>query len=221
MVVAFRPCIDIHDGVVKQIVGSSLRDAQPRAGDALQPRDAAADAATSTVVTNFVSALPAAHFAEVYRRDGLRGGHVIMLGASSANAAAAKSALAAYPGGLQVGGGVTAANAADFIAAGASHVIVTSFVFRDGAVDLAALEALVRAVGRERVVLDLSCRKRPRQLPATGHEFVVVTDRWQRWTDTVVDAASLAHLGRYCAEFLVHGVDVEGLRWVQWLACEG
>ena len=141
-----------------------------------------------------------------------------MLG--SGNAAAARAALSAFPGGLQIGGGITPRNAREFLDAGASHVIVTSFVFRDGAVDWRALEEMVAAVGRERLVLDLSCRKRPRgggggvggAAAGAACEYVVVTDRWQRYTDVVVDAASLARLAQHCAEFLVHGVDVEGLR---------
>ncbi|CAE7767738.1 HISN3, partial [Symbiodinium sp. KB8] len=117
------------------------------------------------------------------------------------NKAAALEALAAYPGGLQVGGGITDENAAEFIAAGASHVIVTSFVFRDGKLDTERLQKLMDSVGKEHLVLDLSCRKRV---------FVVVTDRWQKWTDFVVNAGSLSTLAAYCDEFLVHGVDVEG-----------
>lgn len=182
----FRPCIDLHEGRVKQIVGGTLGDAA--GGDGLR--------------TNFVSEKPAAWFAELYRRDGLRGGHVILLGPG--NEDAARSALAAYPGGLHVGGGVNAANARDWLAAGASHVIVTSWVFREGRVDWARLDELVRTIGQDRLVLDLSCRRR-------GADYFVVTDRWQKFTELAVTAETLGKFSAYCAEFLVHAVDVEGL----------
>jgi phosphoribosylformimino-5-aminoimidazole carboxamide ribotide isomerase len=180
----FRPCIDLRDGQVVQIVGGTLGD------------DPAA------VRTNFVSERPAAWFAELYKRDGLTGGHVIMLGPD--NEAEARAALAAYPGGLQIGGGVNAANARDWLEAGASHVIVTSWVFREGKVDWARLDELVKIVGKERLVLDLSCRVRDGQ-------YFVVTDRWQRFTDVTLSAATLEKFAASCAEFLIHAVDVEGL----------
>ena len=178
----FRPCIDLHEGKVKQIVGGTLGDAGLR--------------------TNFVSEKSAAWFAEIYRRDALTGGHVILLGGG--NEAAARAALAAYPGGLHVGGGVNAANARDWLAAGASHVIVTSWVFREGLVDWARLDELVKIIGREKLVLDLSCRKR-------DGKYFVVTDRWQKFTELEVNAETLKKFSRYCAEFLIHAVDVEGL----------
>jgi phosphoribosylformimino-5-aminoimidazole carboxamide ribotide isomerase len=156
----------------------------------------------ATVRTNFVSERPAAWFAELYRRDGLTGGHVIMLGAG--NDAEARSALAAYPGGLQIGGGVNATNARGWLDAGASHVIVTSWVFREGQVDWARLAELERIVGRERLVLDLSCRIRAGQ-------YYVVTDRWQKFTEVTLSAATLEKFAASCAEFLIHAVDVEGL----------
>jgi phosphoribosylformimino-5-aminoimidazole carboxamide ribotide isomerase len=178
----FRPCIDLHEGKVKQIVGGTLSDAGAR--------------------TNFVSEKSAAWFAELYRRDALAGGHVIQLG--SGNDAQAKAALAAYPGGLHLGGGVNAQNARGWLDAGASHVIVTSWVFREGRADWARLDELVRAIGTDKLVLDLSCRKRD------GNYFVV-TDRWQKFTDLEVNAETLQKFSRYCAEFLIHAVDVEGL----------
>ena len=180
----FRPCIDLHQGKVKQIVGGTLRD-----GEADQP------------VTNFETERSSADYARMYREDDLPGGHVIMLGPG--NEGAARSALRAYPGGLQVGGGVNPENASQYLDAGASHVIVTSYVFRDGQVHYGNLERLVAAAGRERLVLDLSCRKR-------GGEYLVATDRWQKFTDVEVSQDSLQGLADYCAEFLVHGVDVEG-----------
>lgn len=178
----FRPCIDLHNGKVKQIVGGSLRDdGEPE--------------------TNFVSEKPPAWFARLYKADGLTGGHVIKLG--TGNEEAAREALATWPGGLQIGGGITADNAREWIDAGAAQVIVTSAIFRDGQIDPGQLDALVSAVGKERLVLDLSCRRR-------GDRYYVVTDRWQTFTETTVDAASLRLLAESCCEFLVHGVDVEG-----------
>ena len=178
----FRPCIDLHEGKVKQIVGGTLGDAGLR--------------------TNFISEKPAAWFAKLYERDQLAGGHVIMLGAG--NDAEARSALAAYPGGLQIGGGVNAQNARGWLDAGASHVIVTSWVFREGRVDWARLDELVGIVGKQRLVLDLSCRRR-------GKDYFVVTDRWQKFTELVVNEETLKKFSGYCDEFLVHAVDVEGL----------
>ncbi len=152
--------------------------------------------------TNFVAAQPPAWFAELYRRDQLGGGHVIALGPG--NESAARSALGAWPGGLQYGGGVDATNAEVWLAAGASHVIVTSWVFREGRLDWTRLEELVRRIGRDRLVLDLSCRRR-------GDAYFVVTDRWQKFTEHALSAATFAELSKHCAEFLVHAVDVEGL----------
>jgi phosphoribosylformimino-5-aminoimidazole carboxamide ribotide isomerase len=172
----------LHDGKVKQIVGGTLGDSGLR--------------------TNFVSEKPAAWFAELYRHDDLTGGHVIQLGAG--NEAAARSALAAFPGGLHLGGGVNAQNATGWLEAGASHVIVTSWVFREGQVDWARLDELVRVVGKSRLVLDLSCRKR-------AGEYFVVTDRWQKFSSLAVNAATLNKFSQFCAEFLIHAVDVEGL----------
>jgi phosphoribosylformimino-5-aminoimidazole carboxamide ribotide isomerase len=180
----FRPCIDLHEGKVKQIVGRSLTG---------QPAD---------LRVHFVSERPSRWFAELYRRDGLSGGHVIMLGPG--NEEAAREALAAYPGGLQMGGGIDLANAAGWLEAGASHVIVTSWIFRDGQLDWPRLKDLAKAIGQKRLVLDLSCRKR-------GGDYYVVTDRWQKFTDLKIDADILGRLGEYCAEFLVHAADVEGL----------
>ncbi len=179
----FRPCIDLHEGRVKQIVGGTLAETP------------------GTLRTNFVSDRPAAWYADLYRRDGLTGGHVILLGPG--NEAAAQSALAAYPGGLQVGGGVNLENAPAWLDAGAAQVIVTSWVFHGGRVDWARLESLVKRIGAARLVLDLSCRKR-------GADYWVVTDRWQKFTELAVTAETLRALAPWCAEFLIHAVDVEG-----------
>ena len=181
----FRPCIDLHDGRVKQIVGGSIDDSQP---DSLR--------------TNYVSDKPPAWFAQLYRRDDLRGGHVIKLG--QGNDDAAREALAAWPGGLQIGGGVTMDNAAKWIDAGASHVIVTSCLFREKQLDEDRIKRLGQAVGQSRLVIDLSCRRR-------GDDYFVVTDRWQTFTQLRVDADTLSQLAAHCDEFLIHGVDGEGL----------
>ena len=187
----FRPCIDIHNGKVKQIVGGSLKDG----GD--QARE------------NFASEYDSTFYARKYREEGLKGGHIIMLNsAASAYYAATKAqalgALSAYPDGMQIGGGITAENAAEYLEAGASHMIVTSYVFRQGRIEWEHLEKLSRAVGKERVVLDLSCRSRE------DGNFYVVTDRWQKFTDVKLSHAVMEELGEFCGEFLVHGVDVEG-----------
>ena len=182
----FRPCIDLHQGKVKQIVGSSLSD-DPSKGP----------------ITNFEAEGSSADFAAMYAKDRLLGGHVIKLGPN--NEEAALGALRAYPGGLQIGGGVTPANALSYLEAGASHVIVTSYVFSEGRLDAARLAEVVKVVGRERLVLDLSCRRRE-----PGGPFFVVTDRWQKFTDLEVSEATLRELSAHCVEFLVHAVDVEG-----------
>ncbi len=186
----FRPCIDIHNGKVKQIVGGSLTDANDYAKE------------------NFVSEKGADYYASLYKRNGLKGGHVILLNAKDseqyqATCDQAKTALRAYPGGLQVGGGITAENAKEFIDAGASHVIVTSYVFHGGIIDFDRLEKLKSAVGKERIVLDLSCKK-------TSEGYRIVTDRWQNMTDTMLDEFTMKQLADYADEFLIHAVDVEG-----------
>jgi phosphoribosylformimino-5-aminoimidazole carboxamide ribotide isomerase len=179
----FRPCIDLHEGKVKQIVGGTL-------GSAADLR------------TNYVSNRPAAFFAELYKRDELKGGHVIMLGPG--NESEARSALKAYPAGLQIGGGINASNALEWLNAGASHVIVTSWTFPNAELDWERLSALKSIVGKERLVLDLSCRRR-------GDKYFVVTNRWQTFTNFELNAENFQKLADYCAEFLIHAVDVEGL----------
>lgn len=180
---AFRPCIDLHQGKVKQIVGGTLTDA----GSGLE--------------TNFVSSHGAAWYADRYRRDGLGGGHIIMLG--SGNEAEARAALGAWPGGMQIGGGLDADNARDWLDAGASHVIVTSWLFPQGAFSPERLSLLAKTVGRERLVVDLSCRRR-------GDGWFVATNRWQTVTQARIDGPLLASLAPHCAEFLIHAADVEG-----------
>mgnify|MGYP000490228517 CR=1 FL=1 len=186
----FRPCIDIHNGKVKQIVGSSLRDQ----GD--------------TAKENFVADCDASFYAEFYKKDGIRGGHIILLNARDSSyyndtKAQAFLALKTYPGGLQARGGITDENAAEFLDAGASHVIVTSYVFRNGKIDYGNLRRLASETGKDHLVLDLSCRKR-------DDDYYIVTDRWQKFTEEKVTPALLDELASYADEFLVHAVDVEG-----------
>ena len=179
----FRPCIDLHDGRVRQIVGSTLQGT------------------TTALEINFSSEFPPSYYAAMYRQDNLTGGHVIMLGPG--NETAAVEALAAWPGGLQLGGGITSSNAGLWLDRGASHLIVTSHVFHDGLLDWVRLRDLTRQVGKQRLVLDLSCRWR-------DDGYYVVTDRWQKFTKLRISETILDQLSAYCDEFLVHAVDVEG-----------
>lgn len=205
-----RPCIDIHNGAVKQIVGSSIRDQ------------------SSEVTDNFVSALGADYYAGLYRGQNLAGGHIILLNsrenepeAYAADLDQARRALAAFPHGMQIGGGINPDNAADFLEMGASHVIITSYVFREGRLDEARLDEMLRAVGKEHLVLDLSCRRVQADVEAEdaagnaeagAAEYRVVTDRWQKLTQLRVTPALLSELSSSCDEFLIHAADVEGKR---------
>lgn len=186
----FRPCIDIHNGKVKQIVGGSLTDALEEAKE------------------NFVSNQDAAYYAKLYQQHKIKGGHIILLNPSSSpyyevNVKEAKKALQIFPGGLQIGGGITTKNAKEFIEAGASHVIVTSYAFYDGVIDYSRLEKLIHRIGKEHLVLDLSCRRK-------DGEYYIVTNRWQTFTKEKLSKELLDHLSKYCDEFLIHAVDVEG-----------
>ena len=186
----FRPCIDIHNGKVKQIVGGSLTDVQDQAKE------------------NFVSEQDASFYAELYKNAGIKGGHVILLNAQDSpyyeeTKAQALLALRTYPKGLQIGGGVNPDNAQEYLDAGASHVIVTSYVFKDGRISWENLSRMKETAGKENLVLDLSCRKK-------DGKYYIVTDRWQKFTDVTVTLETMEELGSYCDEFLVHAVDVEG-----------
>lgn len=186
----FRPCIDIHNGKVKQIVGGSLKDEGDFASD------------------NFISEKNGDYYARLYENAGLTGGHIIILNPVSSpyyeeDVRQACLALAAAKGKLQLGGGITDENAAFFLAQGASHVIVTSFVFKDGKINKENLEKIFAVTGKERLVLDLSCRKK-------DGEYYIVTDRWQKFTDVKLNEEVLNELSAYCDEFLIHAVDVEG-----------
>ena len=180
----FRPCIDLHEGRVVQIIGSSLIDKN-----------------SETLKTNFETDRSPGDFAKMYREDNLQGGHVISLGPG--NQEAVLSALQTFPGGFHIGGGINPQNAIAYLDAGASHVIVTSYVFSNGRIDMEKLKLLQETVGKNRLVLDLSCRKK-------GSDFWIVTDRWQKFTNEIINPAILDQLADHCDEFLVHGVDVEG-----------
>jgi phosphoribosylformimino-5-aminoimidazole carboxamide ribotide isomerase len=180
----FRPCIDLHEGKVKQLVGGTLSND------------------SNQVKTNFVAEHSASWYAELYKKDRLPGGHVIMLGPG--NEAEARAALVAFPGGLQIGGGINAQNAREWLDAGASHAIVTSWVFRDGKIDWDRLKELNATVGKDHLVIDLSCRRR-------DDDYFVVTDRWQKFTEVKLSADTVARFAEWCSEFLIHAVDVEGL----------
>ena len=179
----FRPCIDLHQGKVKQIVGGSLND---------QGAD-----------TNFVSAYDAAYYASLYQKHSLKGGHVIALG--SGNKEEALKALSVWPQGLQFGGGVNGTNAAEFLEAGASHLILTSYLFENGELSADRIETIKREAGKARLVFDLSCRR-------TESGWNIATDRWQTITNTQINKATLAELAGHCDEFLIHAADVEGLQ---------
>lgn len=186
----FRPCIDIHNGKVKQIVGGSLKDQGDEA------------------VENFVSLFDASYYAKLYQQNNLKGGHIILLNAPDSvyyekNREQAYLALKTYPKGLQIGGGITDENAELFLEAGASHVIVTSFVFKDGKINFQNLEKLNQTVGNKNIVLDLSCRKK-------DGDYYIVTNRWQSFTDVKISEETLDKLSDYCDEYLIHAVDVEG-----------
>ena len=180
----FRPCIDLHNGKVKQIVGSTLSDDRP-----------------DTLRTNFTSEFSSSYYAQMYRRDSLYGGHVIMLGPG--NEDAAREAFQAFPQGLHAGGGITPQNARYWLDQGAAAVIVTSYVFKAGQILADRLKEMRALVGREKLVIDLSCRKK-------GDAYHVVTDRWQKFTNTVISPETLDYFSQYCFEFLIHAADVEG-----------
>ncbi|CAM3924168.1 phosphoribosylformimino-5-aminoimidazole carboxamide ribotide isomerase [Paenibacillus alkaliterrae] len=176
----FRPCIDLHDGKVKQIVGETLN---------------------TEIIENFVSQYDSAYYAELFKKDALMGGHVIMLGGG--NEAAAAKALKHYPGGLQIGGGITADNASYYLEQGASHIIVTSYIFKDGQLNENHLSKIVSEVDKDRLVIDLSCKEK-------DGKWFVVTNQWKQFSDFEVNKENIQFLEQYCDEFLVHAVDVEG-----------
>jgi len=182
----FRPCIDLHNGKVKQIVGSTL-----------------SDDSESSPETNFISTKGSDYYADLYRQNKLSGGHVIMLGPG--NEEAALLALDTYKNGLQVGGGINPGNAEKFLKAGASHVIVTSYIFHDGVFSERNLKELHDTVGKENLVIDLSCKSR-------NDKYFVVTNRWQKFTTFEISEENLRFLSAFCDEFLVHAADVEGMK---------
>ncbi|EPT02020.1 hypothetical protein FOMPIDRAFT_1023037 [Fomitopsis schrenkii] len=181
----FRPCIDLHDGQVKQIVGGTLSETD-----------------ASTLRTNFVASHPSAYYAELYKRHGLEGGHIIKLGPG--NDDAAREALRAWEGHLQVGGGITDKNCREWLEAGASKVVVTSYLFPNAKFCLERLQRISSLVNKDRLVVDVSCRRR-------GDKWFVAMNKWQTVTDMEVNQESLALLSEHCSEFLIHAADVEGL----------
>lgn len=203
-----RPCIDLHEGQVKQIVGSSLRtDTSSGVVSGVGVSDrGTSTSSTTTAQVNFASDRPPSYFSELYRHDGLTRGHVILLGSTEANVKAAKDALGAWRGGWQVGGGITAGNCQMWLEAGAGKIIVTSYLFEGAVLQYGRLQELVRLIGKDRLVIDLSCRRKSADDP----NYYVVTNKWQTYTDTALTKETLDKLGAYCDEFLVHAVDVEG-----------
>ena len=186
----FRPCIDIHNGRVKQIVGSSLSDKGNFARN------------------NFISNQDASYYADIYKKYSLHGGHIILLNSKDSEyyedtKKQALDALAAYPGGMQIGGGITDENALEYLKAGASHVIVTSYFFNNGELNRDKLKLMKDKVGSDRVVIDLSCRKK-------DNKYIIMTNRWQTYSNEVLNYELLDYLSDYCDEFLIHAVDVEG-----------
>jgi phosphoribosylformimino-5-aminoimidazole carboxamide ribotide isomerase len=213
----FRPCIDIHRGKVKQIVGSTLTDAG--------------------VTANFESALDSAHYARLFDDHNLPGGHIIQLDQSDSTISAAKLACETFPNGMQVGGGIQLSNARCYLERGASHVIVTSFIFPDGSISMERLQMLVDEVGKRSIVVDLSCA--PDEvgsvlfltlffcvnsllislltlLPPSliffcqTQQFRVMMNRWQTSTNFTVNSSSLLDLSGFCDEFLVHSTTSDG-----------
>ncbi|KAG5542443.1 hypothetical protein RHGRI_022097 [Rhododendron griersonianum] len=126
-------------------------------------------------------------YKDIYKEDGLTGGHVIMIGADPLSNSAAMEALQAYPGRqlllssytssaelaaridyiqavFHIGGGINPENALSHIEEGAGHVIIPSYVFNNGQMELQRLKELAHVVGKRRLVLDLSCRKKCKTL---------------------------------------------------------
>lgn len=199
----FRPCIDLHQGVVKQIVGGSLRDEDQKEQQERALNASGIDpASSSSLKTNFTSTLRSGHYASLYRKHNLTGAHVIKLGPG--NDEAATEAVQAWPNGLQVGGGITSDNAKEWIDKGAEKVIVTSFLFPNCKFSMERLQALENLVGKQRLVVDVSCRKR-------DGKWIVAMNRWQDMADMEVNKESLDLLADHCGEFLIHAADVEGL----------
>lgn len=180
-----RPCIDLHEGKVKQVVGGTITDDR------------------SSLIENFVSEKSPEYYATKYKNDNLAGGHIIKLGPG--NDSAAIEALKAFPGGMQIGGGLNPKNCKLFLDAGASHIIVTSYIFSNGKFSDENLKKMVDTIGKDKLVIDLSCRKR-------DNDYFVVTDRWQKFTSMKIEESNISYLAKYCDEFLIHAADVEGLR---------
>ncbi|KAF9694797.1 hypothetical protein EKO04_006857 [Ascochyta lentis] len=184
----FRPCIDLHAGSVKQIVGGTLSTSTP-----------------SDLKTNWTSEHPSAYYASLYKEHDLSGAHVIMLGPG--NDTAAQEALEAWKGGMQVGGGINEGNAREWIERGAERVIITSYLFPDSVFSMDRLKGVLYALGNDKneLVIDLSCRRK-------DDKWFVATNKWQTITDFELNQESIQLLEPHCSEFLIHAADVEGLQ---------
>lgn len=181
--VKFRPCIDLHNGKVKQIVGETL------------------STEGKEIIENFVSSYDSTYYAAMFKRDHLLGGHVIMLG--DGNKDEAVNALREYPSGLQIGGGIHAENASYYLEQGASHVVVTSYIFRDGQLNMDNLKQIVAEVGKNNLVIDLSCKEK-------DGKWFVATNQWKQLSNFELNKENIRFLEQFCDEFLIHAVDVEG-----------
>ena len=180
----FRPCIDLHEGKVKQIVGKTLT------ADAVDKPE-----------TNFISDHSAVYFADMFYRDGLTGGHVIMLGPN--NEQAATEALQAFPNAFHIGGGVSLENAQFWLEKGAKAVIISSRLFNGTDFSMESLQAFTDLIGKDKIILDLSCR-------LVEGRFRAMTNKWNTVTNLIVDEKKIDELSTHCAEFLIHAVEIEG-----------
>lgn len=187
----FRPCIDLHEGQVKQIVGGTLSTTE------------------SNLKTNFVSTKPSKYFADLYKKNNLTGAHLIKLGRN--NDEAALSAVQAWHDSLQVGGGINLSNANEWIDKGAAKVIVTSYLFPKAQFDEELLRGLSELIGKERLVVDISCRREILKTATVDPKWIVAIDKWQTRTEYEVNEENMDTLHQYCSEFLIHAADVEGL----------
>ncbi len=180
----FRPCIDVFKGKVVQLIGTSLFGGEEK-----------------TIVKHFESEYSPAYYAELFKQDNLKGGHILSLG--SGNNDVVIEALKAFNGGMKYGGSVTPENAHVYLDAGATHVIVNSYVFDNGEINLPNLKSLVKSIGKDKLVLDMSCRKK-------NGDYYIVTNLWEKFTNVILDQKSLQDISKYCDEIIVHGVDSEG-----------
>lgn len=183
----FIGCIDLHNGEVKQIVGATLSDNNN----------------DPNLKTNFVSSKPSSYYAKLYKKYNVTGAHVIKLGPN--NDEAAKEALLAAPNFLQIGGGINDTNCLHWLEM-ASKVIVTSWLFnKEGDFLLDRLVKISQLCGKDRLVVDLSCRK------TSDERWIVAMNKWQTLTTLELNQDTFTKLSKYTNEFLIHAADVEGL----------